>query len=712
MKKASWLALSAALLAGSAPGGVLSLRPGDLEIVVDESQKPMAVSELQTLLGEAFGAAIPVVASPSGTNKTISIEFDASFAYDDVRLVTTTGGVRIVNGASRMHGVYEFLERYAGMRFYFPGPLGTIVPRRTSLEVPLGAVDVKPAYTQRSCDMNWGLNGPWYSLKGGGPADKAEARRLRNIAAARMRLAPRLMCCHGLVTEFRLLDRFGESHPEYFALMKAKDGTLFRDAAKSLWDGHRGQLCHTSGVWDEIFRMSVARLRSGEPYVDVMPQDGMQRCWCGRYQAAYSRVPNDPNWATDLIWGRTIELANRLSAAGVGGAVTQMAYSPYRRIPDLDFPSNVLVMVAANGAWSLSNPDRLNRENGNIRAWAKKVGHKVWIWNYTGKFGRRQRNVNIPQMTPRAIGTYYASLSDAIFGSYMESRTDRWIYNYLNYYVYNKVSWDVNADVDALLDEHDRLMFGPAAPEMKAYYARLEELWMNRIACNVVSTNLGPEIREPTERQKWLEIYSPAVIAEFEGYFRTAARKLRKGSLEARRLSFIHEHFQKPLAAAAEAYLEKIDAARNEAKRAARKNTSVLKGPRFDSAEAFALDGAAGKKDRSYAQNVAGLIKPNTKYRVSYFVKMENVVPTRHNGGVNACLFDGKMGPLFPKPFERIGTHGWIYQEFEQTTSSDIGSNARLRIGLDGATGKAWIRGVRLEEVSGACEPTGGTSHE
>jgi hypothetical protein len=61
MKKACWLALSAALLAGHAPGGVLSLRPGDLEIVADESQRPLAVSELQNLLGEAFGSAIPVV---------------------------------------------------------------------------------------------------------------------------------------------------------------------------------------------------------------------------------------------------------------------------------------------------------------------------------------------------------------------------------------------------------------------------------------------------------------------------------------------------------------------------------------------------------------------------------------------------------------------------------------------------------------------------
>ena len=672
---------------------------GETEIVADTNQFAFAAQELKDLLGEAFGAEIPVVEKATGAKKSIALEFDAAFERDQIRLVTTKNGVRIVNGEAKVYGVYEFLERSAGMRFYFPGPLGTIVPKRTSLAVPEGTVDVKPDYTQRSCDMSWGLNGPWYSLKHDGEADRTEAGQLRALAAARMRLAPRLMCCHGLEMGFHFLKNYGKDHPEYFALLKAPDGTLYRDnSADSKWGGHHGQLCHTSGVWDEVYRLAVERLKAGEKTIDVMAQDGMQKCLCDKCQAAYSKDPDDRQWATDLIWGRTIELANRLTADGIGGAVTQMAYSPYNRIPDMEFPSNVLVMVAVNGAWSMANPERLARESGQVRAWAEKMGHKVWIWNYTGKFGTKIRNPDIPPMTPRAIGRYYASLSDAIFGSYMESRTDRWIYNYLNFYVYNKVSWNTKVDVDALLDEHYRLMFGAAAPEMKAYYGRLEELWLNRISNNVVETNLGPVIREPTPFQKWIEIYTSSVMDEFEGYFRKAVSKVERDSLEFKRLKFFYRNFQKPLRAASEAYLDKVDAARNEAKRAARENRSILKGTRVDGPEPFVFDGQA-PKGRIHWQSLKGLLKPNTTYRLSYFVKIENVVSTGYNGGANLRFFDGKNGPLHPIPAERVGTHDWIHQEFDQKTGPEVSPDANLRFGIDSATGKAWFKGVRIEEV-------------
>ena len=530
---------------------------GETEIVADTNQFAFAAQELKELLGEAFGAEIPVVGKATGAKKSIALEFDAAFERDQIRLVTTKDGVRIVNGEAKVYGVYEFLERYAGMRFYFPGPLGTIVPKRTSLAVPEGTVDVKPDYTQRSCDMSWGLNGPWYSLKHDGEADRTEAGQLRALAAARMRLAPRLMCCHGLEMGFHFLKNYGKDHPEYFALLKAPDGTVYRDnSADSKWGGHHGQLCHTSGVWDEVYRLAVERLKAGEKTIDVMAQDGMQKCLCDKCQAAYSKDPDDRQWATDLIWGRTIELANRLTADGIGGAVTQMAYSPYNRIPDMEFPSNVLVMVAVNGAWSMANPERLARESGQVRAWAEKMGHKVWIWNYTGKFGTKIRNPDIPPMTPRAIGRYYASLSDAIFGSYMESRTDRWIYNYLNFYVYNKVSWNTKVDVDALLDEHYRLMFGAASAEMAEFFGRFENLWMDGIMGRglLIETPMGPVAQPPTNEVIWNEIYSERTLVAIDALLCAAASKVPAGSLEARRIALFRREYLEPCVAAGAKY--------------------------------------------------------------------------------------------------------------------------------------------------------------
>lgn len=47
---------------------------------------------------------------------------------------------------------------------------------------------------------------------------------------------------------------------------------------------------------------------------------------------------------------------------------------------------------------------------------------------------------------------------------------------HLMYYVNSKLLWDPDLDLDALLDEYYRLWFGPAAPEMKAFFIFAESL--------------------------------------------------------------------------------------------------------------------------------------------------------------------------------------------------------------------------------------------
>lgn len=680
-------------------------RPGDVEIVVEgigvgdkhlDPADEFAANELSELLGESLGGEVPVLKKPSGRRRYIRLEFDGSFDRDDIRIVAVSDGVRIISGKAKVYGVYEFLERYAGCRFYFPGPMGTIVPKKNSISVRLGTVDVKPCYTQRSCNMNFGLNGKWY----GADSDEAhgqEAEILKKKAYARLRLAPRIPCCHGL-NKFEYLNRFGTSKPEYFALMKGTDGSCFRDGAKSRWTGHRGQLCHTSGIWEkEIYKDALSEI-SVHGYVDVMAQDGMQQCQCEKCLAAYSPSPEDQNYATELIWGKTVDLANRFLREGAKGYVTQMAYTPYRRIPKVDIPTNVLVMVAQTGPWGKGDPKRQAEGAEFVRSWAKKLGRKVWLWTYPGKFNRN-RLPNVPQMTPRAYGEYYASLDDAIFGAFAEGKTDKWIYNYLNYYVKSKVEWNTKLDLKALLDEHYHLMFGAAADDMRRFYEMLEDIWIYKVAGNVDETPTGPVSRPPTDWDLWTKIYSPTVLEEMKALFDAAAAKLKPDSMEAKRLQFIKRQFYDPLKGESDKFLDRVDAKRNERRRQGLENRSILKGGRFDSSEEIVLDGE-DKKSCRLQLSLAGKLKPNTCYVVSYFVKLENVVATVKNGGVGIELYDGLRSIKHPKPAERAGTRDWIYQEYEITTSSAIGKNRApyLRLGLSGARGVARYKGVRVEE--------------
>jgi hypothetical protein len=467
-------------------------------------------------------------------------------------------------------GVYWFLEKFAGVRMYFPGEFGEIVPRRGSVKVPVGETRVKPDFTSRYIKA-W--DGEWFE-----PVDEKRADYLKTLNYMRLRLETESVpCCHGSIG-FNYLRRFGKTHPEYFALLS--NGERSTDPSQP----HPGQLCWTSGVIEEMYQDAKSYLLGEDPsvrgigggpggrhrwggncsggkYVDIMPQDGFAGCLCERCKASYRHIEGDRNYATELIWGVVSNMAARLTAEGVPGTITMMSYSPYGRIPDFELPPNVEVMIARAGPWAIRDTRRWADDNASIRAWAAKLGHKVWLWNYVNKVGMNAvKLAGIPQVTPRAYATYYKEIAPSIRGAFAESQTDRYFYNYLNYYVFSKLCWDNAVDVEALLAEHHRLMFGAGATEMAKIYDALEEKWMGRTFGSVKETPLGPVFAAPSDAELWNEVYSPAFLAEFDGLMASATRMVGEGSLEARRIALVRQEFYVPLAAAAARYHDRIAA--------------------------------------------------------------------------------------------------------------------------------------------------------
>jgi len=599
--KARLLAV-ALVLALHCTGAVL--RPETTEVVVPQTAPKtvqFAACEMTNFLSRVFGREIPVVSvrtpgrtalilGDSAESRAAGIDV-SKLARDEYVLRADADAVCIVGrddpkvnvewvlnhgGKMSMHfehatamGVYGFLERHAGVRFYFPGELGEIVPKLGSIDVPAGETRVRPDFTSRYY-MAW--RGEWFE-----PVDKKRADYLKTLNYVRLRFETESVpCCHGSIW-FKYLDRFGKTHPEYFALLS--NGTRSTDPTQP----HPGQLCWTSGVIEEMYQDAKSYLSGedasvrgikgfggkfrwggnciGRKYVDIMPQDSFAGCLCERCKARYRRIPGDRNYATELIWGVVSNLASRLTAEGVDGTLTMMAYSPYGRVPDFSLPPNVEVMVARTGPWAIRDTRRSNADNASIREWAEKLGHKVWIWNYVNKFGANAvKLAGVPQVTPRAYATYYKALAPVIRGAFAESETDRYFYNYLNYYVFSKLCWDNDVDVEALLAEHHRLMFGAGAAEMTKIYDALEEKWMGRTFGSVKETPLGPVFAAPSDAELWNEVYSPAFMAWFDALLNRAAGKVASGSLEAKRIELVRREFFVPLAAAARKYHDRVAA--------------------------------------------------------------------------------------------------------------------------------------------------------
>ena len=566
--------------------------PGKLEVVVAPeacSTVQFAAEEAQAFLAQSLGAEVPLVNVPTGgraslvvgpnrwadaagvtTNglkrdgfrirtageRVFIVGIDDSKA--DIRKAFRKGGIWLQNfEKATLFGVYDFLERFAGVRFYFPGELGTVVPRAARIVVPDTDFTDAPVYTHRH-----------YTIYDGGEYFEGEDRRElrhpgRTICWWRNRMQTEYVpCCHGQ-NKFKYMERFAKSHPEYFALLP--DGRR-HNSPKITSPGHPGQICHSSAIWDEIYADAKSYLL-GEPasvrgipvdstlpnapkrygwgsncqagkYVDVMPQDGMIKCSCEACQAYYRGVEDRISWASELIWGRVAECGRRLKAAGVPGYITNLAYSKYRHVPKVEIPDNVLVMVAERGPWTDRDPEERAREIAEIKAWNAKIGKKVWMWTYSGKFAKLNER-GIPPITPKAIGRYYAMLAPWITGGYEELDSERFIHNYLNQYVLGKVMWDPSVDVEAIVDEHHRLMFGAAAPEMKRFFDAVEDVWLGQVAGKTLDTPLGPQSLSPSKRELFTTVYSPALLAEWDGLFAAAAKKVPEGSLEARRIALM-----------------------------------------------------------------------------------------------------------------------------------------------------------------------------
>ena len=101
----------------------------------------------------------------------------------------------------------------------------------------------------------------------------------------------------------------------------------------------------------------------------------------------------------------------------------------------------------------------------------------------------------------------------------------------------------------------------------------------------------------------------------------------------------------------------------------------------------------------SVHQNLVQL-KPSTVYHLSFYIRLDQVVPLKKNGGAFVLLGDNQNN-WFPK-IALTGTMPWTRQGFTWKTRSDTnrisGRFACIRLYLLNASGTVWFDGVRLSE--------------
>ena len=449
-----------------------------------------------------------------------------------------------------LYGVYDFLERFAGVRYYFPGEIGTIVPKKKNWTLPAIDITERPdtQYRWIYCyhyRMQENVKYQYPGMKEVNPLTWRNST-LKNIRS-----------CHGL-NDLHLVKRFAKTHPEFFAMTETGD----RNDGSKITTGHRkhGQLCYSSeGLKEEIYQDAAACL-TGKPassrglsnwsarwntmHVDLAPNDGLEWCQCTKCKKIQAQGKQA---MSDHIWRFVCDIATRLKKNGIKGYVMLDAYSYFCLVPTFKIPDNVMIGITRTGPWAMSNVKQRNAQETLIRDWSRAAQAKIKLWTYPTKAGGGHKVPLVPNFTPRAVGSFYQSVKDYIYGSFVESGSDRWMYGFLNSYVASKVMWDWNTDVEKLIDEHCRLMYGKAAGQMNQFYRELETVWMNHIMGKTMETSLGPVIKVPTRREIWTKIYSPKKIAEINALLDQAEKVSAQSPQCLKRIKFMRNELWQPV---------------------------------------------------------------------------------------------------------------------------------------------------------------------
>lgn len=548
-----------------------------------------AAAEFAGLLSEIAGNPVKAVnVLPADKSVTVIRLGDGAFAREleidldkldrDGFVITAKGNQILIAGGDvkdgsfgqgTLFGAYEFLEKFAEARFYFPGKNGTLLPRKKDWQIPAVTLYDRPDSQYRRIyweKLDYGTE-YWFDSKIDQKAGaELQRTRLRNSTLA-------LPNCHGLAY-LGYVQRFARSNPEYFA-MKA-DGSRHDGSLVRVRSDNFGHLCFSSNIMEEIYQDAKAILTDPnavknrkmansakwahvKPFFNLMPNDSMARCQCPKCKDIFVPAKGYSKKGGDFLWKRLLEVPNRLKKEGIPGFVTMMVYDLCRQVPAEPIPDNVVIQVAITGPWKERKPAEQAESMANLKAWVAKTNSKVYLWNYCTKLSVRTVPA-VPNFTPKAVGKFYKDTYKYSFGTFFEAETDCWFFGHLNYYVFSKVMWDHTTDVEALLKEYCQRMFGAGAAPVREVMDMMEEIWLTQIYGNTVDTSIGPVSSPPSEYKIWNSIYSPKVVKKINALFDKAEKLAAadKGAVE--RIREVRRSLWGPVLKASNDYFRKAAA--------------------------------------------------------------------------------------------------------------------------------------------------------
>ena len=472
LRHSSFLAaIMAALITSTA--SAFELGAADADIYAATGHEALA-NELSGYLGRVFGKTFPVKTMPEEVTADLAGIIvgakppDCDVTWDEsreccVRIVEPSrvwlfgnDSRKSLNGTA--DAVYDFLERFAGVRWLWPGEVGTVADPSE----PVTLADEKFVYVT---PFRRRLTSSFLGGRGRFPGESADLSawcRHRHVGSSLESRGSGFQHAFG-----SLLPRakYGKEHPEYYALVSperwigepkpTKPTRLSDPMMPGPW-----QLCTSN---PEVRRLIAEKLVAAGPNVvrSISPNDGYGFCEC---EACKAQDPEGQGIVgksyniTDRMYDFLSDIAWQVYKASPTNQVGLFSYSCYSDAPTkkVNLPPNVYlsccyIMYNTNARSEAALHDKLSRL---AATGAQIVGREYWGTHYTMRYPlshSRKIDRNLKHLHKIGAAGIYGEP-----GNNFAARAS-------DLYLLTRLAWNPEIDrTEALRDFCDKA-FGPAA---------------------------------------------------------------------------------------------------------------------------------------------------------------------------------------------------------------------------------------------------------
>ncbi len=437
-----------------------------------------------------------------------------------------------------LFGIYAFLGKTLGIRWYFPGEMGTVVPKQGSLSVSrkLHLEDVPKMEVHLGGISHWDKEIAW-----------------QWHPALRFGKSKGLVANH---THERWFQLYGNSQPELFGIRKDGKRAITSDRAKS--GQNKSFLCYSEpAVLQKHIEIIDDYLETGniDPWAGgVRPEgnnipfglnDTRKICYCTRCRSEVQPEKGRYGKRSNLVFNFISKLGIAVKRRHPEATIWVLAYDSYQIPPDKIkmLPDNIgVTLCLIPTVIQMNHPGVLKRNRDIIDAWyniLNKNRERLIIWDYfcypnTWFIAPTEATLalknHIQYTENKALGIFTNG-----FNPITKANEPKLYLTFRIVWIMHQLLWNPDLDLDKARERWCNDLFGPASVEMNAFYNLMEQRWRS------VTWSKEPKNGALSSYNIYGETYPPDIINELEGLLNKASSRCKEGSIYKRRINWFKD---------------------------------------------------------------------------------------------------------------------------------------------------------------------------